>query len=155
MIASNYSCLVNVIEQLEARDLTLKHSLTLVDSVVTAIVPAPCKEGEEVRAKLGLVLSKNNGYKFAKKIQTVLDGGDGIDEILSKYTLDEILHFKYAPLTSIEVERSFSRFKQIFSCRRHSFKMPHLAGHLAIDFNNSACMYIVSFNVLGLFQFLF
>jgi hypothetical protein len=40
--------------------------------------------------------------------------------------------FKYAPVTSVDVERSFSQFKNLFSDRRRSFSVQNIEKHLII-----------------------
>ena len=43
----------------------------------------------------------------------------------------EMVHlFKYAPLTSVDVERSFSSLKNVFSYRRHNFKETKLEKYI-------------------------
>lgn len=81
---------------------------------------------------------KNNGFKVLKNISAILDGEnttsrDGIPEDL---TLNDMVHFKYAPVTSVDVERSFSSYKNILSDRRRSFLFENLKNHLIVQCNN-------------------
>ena len=43
---------------------------------------------------------------------------------------------KYASMTSIDVERSFSVFKNMLTDKRHSFTEEKLEMHMIIHFNN-------------------
>lgn len=58
-----------------------------------------------------MFLVKNNGYKTLNIISKILNGEitsmDGLPEDLKA---NELLFFKYAPLTSVDVERSFSTY---------------------------------------------
>ena len=93
--------------------------------------------GETISNKLNNVLMKNNGFKVLKNISAILDGEntskDGIPEDL---TLNDMVHFKYAaPVTSVDVERSFSSYKNILSDRRR-FLFENLKNHLIVQCNN-------------------
>jgi hypothetical protein len=44
--------------------------------------------------------------------------------------------FKYAPITSVDVERSFSVFKNMLTDKRPSFTEDKLEMHIFIHFNN-------------------
>lgn len=48
---------------------------------------------------------------------------------------DDIVYFKYAPITSVDVERSFSAFKTILSNNRRAFEFENLRKHLIIQCN--------------------
>ncbi|KAF0750132.1 Uncharacterized protein FWK35_00038415 [Aphis craccivora] len=81
---------------------------------------------------------KNNGFKVLKNISAILDGEnttsrDGIPEDL---TLNDMVHLKYAPVTSVDVEQSFSSYKNILSDRRRSFLFENLKNHLIVQCNN-------------------
>ena len=43
--------------------------------------------------------------------------------------------FKYAPLTSVDMERSFSSLKYVLSDRRHNFKETNLEKYIIVNFN--------------------
>ncbi|KAF0770686.1 Uncharacterized protein FWK35_00033978, partial [Aphis craccivora] len=43
--------------------------------------------------------------------------------------------FKYEPITSVDVERSFSLYKNILSNRRYNFKEHDLEMYIIINFN--------------------
>lgn len=47
--------------------------------------------------------------------------GDKIKNILEDFTLDDILHFKYAPVTSIDVKSTFSVYENLLSDQRRYF----------------------------------
>lgn len=89
-------------------------------------------KSEHIKAKLGFVLSKNEGYLFLKQIQDVLAGETVNEDVFKNYSVNEVRHFTYAPITSCEVERAFSRYKYIFSDRRRRLLLPHLSVLLSI-----------------------
>ena len=47
----------------------------------------------------------------------------------------DFLYFKYAPIVSVEVERSFSRYKNILTDNRRSFNVENLSKALIIQCN--------------------
>lgn len=44
--------------------------------------------------------------------------------------------YNFAPMTSVDVQRSFSIYRCILSDRRHSFTESHLAMNNVIQYNN-------------------
>ena len=53
------------------------------------------------------------------------------------YTSDEIICFKNAPITSCDVERSFSKFKLILTERRESFTLENIKYIMIINCNSN------------------
>ncbi|KAH6943738.1 hypothetical protein HPB50_026089 [Hyalomma asiaticum] len=60
-------------------------------------------------------------YKY---VNPSVDGADS--KIPSEIRASKVPDYKYAPLTSVDVERSFSAYKQILTERRHNFKPENL-----------------------------
>jgi hypothetical protein len=69
------------------------------------------------------VLLKNPGFETMRKIGAFLNGN--LDENLD-IPANILYRFKYAPVTSVDVERSFSTYKNILSDRRTSFTPENL-----------------------------
>jgi hypothetical protein len=66
----------------------------------------------EIQKKFNTVLDKNNGYKKMQIISKILVGQEVTKEGLPEdLNADDITFFKHAPITSVEVERSFSTYK--------------------------------------------
>lgn len=77
---------------------------------------------------------KNNGFKVLKYISTIPDGEntasrDGIPENL---ILNNMVHFKYTPVTSVDVQQSFSSYKNVLSDHHHSFLFQNLKNDLIV-----------------------
>jgi hypothetical protein len=82
-----------------------------------------------VKEKFNVVLKKNPGFKTISTIDKILKGQElWMDEIQiqEKYEAQEIASFKFAPLTSCDVERSFSVLKSFLSDNRKSFVFSNL-----------------------------
>jgi len=84
-------------------------------------------QGKNVYIKMENVLKKNVGLDMLKKIKIILNG-ELRDELVYMKDLPEDLdindltYFKYALITSINVERSFSVYKILLTNNRRSFK---------------------------------
>jgi hypothetical protein len=52
-------------------------------------------------------------------------------------TLNVFNYFKYAPITSVDVERTFSLYKQILSNRQYNFHEHNLEIYIIINFNSN------------------
>lgn len=135
IISENYSSLREAITRLQIAGLPLKDSLSLVEHVRESLSDSPGPEGIKIRNKLDDVLLKNNGFNFLTKVRNVLNGGEGAEEVFEHYTVDELLLFTFAPITSCDVERGFSMLKSIFSDRRRRLLLPNLSALLSISLN--------------------
>ncbi|KAF0751987.1 DUF4371 domain-containing protein [Aphis craccivora] len=113
--AAPYIVKADVITKLETRDLTLVDSLNIVEETV--------KKLEKVQGKIGEIINTK-----VKKIFLLV--------ILLKFhwmdvelTPSDIAKMQYCPITSVEVERSFSRYKAILRPNRRSFELENLKMH--------------------------
>jgi hypothetical protein len=85
--------------------------------------------GRVVSEKLDNVLNKNTGFGILCDIARVLQG-----EYVENLNIDSTIipKFKFAPTTSVDVERSFSNFKNILNDRRRNLTINHLEQLLII-----------------------
>lgn len=70
-----------------------------------------------------------------KRISKILSGKEEnkkFDEDLEELSSDDLVYSKYSPITSVDVERSFSKYKTMLTDNRRSFKFENLAIHLVI-----------------------
>ncbi|KAL4105282.1 hypothetical protein QTP88_020535 [Uroleucon formosanum] len=83
--------------------------------------------GTAIKEKLKNVLEKNCGFNDLKKISSILTGEatsmEGLPEDLNG---NNLAHFKYAPITSSDVEKSFSRYKNVLTDNRCSFEIENI-----------------------------
>lgn len=124
---------------LEKSGVNLGKSLELVQNVENKL-----SEGgrgiEFVKVKLSEVLSKNPGLSQIKKISEIISGEIiNDDEDLAELSPEDISCFKYAPIVSVDVERSFSKYKVMLRDNRRSFQFDNLKAHFI-----TSCWY--SFN---------
>ncbi|KAJ3650872.1 hypothetical protein Zmor_016950 [Zophobas morio] len=84
--------------------------------------------GTRVSQKLDEVLNKNAGFGVLSDVAHVLQG-QKVENLELDSTL--VAKFKFAPTTSVDVERTFSNFKHILNDRRKNFTVDNLE-HITI-----------------------
>jgi len=60
------------------------------------------------------VINKNKGLKIHSDISDILNGQEGTTNEIP----DDLVFFKYSPVTSVDVERSFSIYKNLLGDNR-------------------------------------
>jgi hypothetical protein len=90
---------------------------------------------ESIQEKLDAVLAKNEGLETLRQINAVLCGDDKQRIDGFSFTPEEVAAFKYAPLVSCDVERSFSKYRAVFRDNRRAFHAETLKIHLIIYCN--------------------
>ncbi|XP_050530617.1 uncharacterized protein LOC126899610 [Daktulosphaira vitifoliae] len=136
-IKSNFSFLFSALTSLEEKGKTLSKSVAIINTVSEKLeVAASASQGKTIYTKFQNVLEKNSGYKVLSKISKILDGEteslEGLPEVIET---NDIVNFKHAPINSVDVERSFSTYKNILSDRRRSFKFENISKIIVIQCN--------------------
>ena len=134
-INAHLAFLPAAITKLEERGLSLNDQITIIDEVRTKIYQIPGSRGSIFRKKTDFVFTKNGGYSQLHDLNESLLGEIGASTtsisddpaVLSSYT--------YAPLVSVDVERSFSDYKIILTDRRMSFTQSNLEKYVVVMFN--------------------
>lgn len=132
-IASNFANIPQTITSLEKRGETLVNNMHVFKKATSCISEAPGDVGKDVKAKCERVVSGNKDLEQMKNIAKVLEGKIEADCIDLK--IEDIMCFKYAPVTSVEVERTFSHLKYVLSDRRHNLTPDNLKKMLVIMSN--------------------
>ena len=65
-------------------------------------------------------MAKNDGFKDLKFIAIFLNR-ENSPNATEKYTINEAMAFKFAPITSADIEKSFSMYKNVLRSKRQSF----------------------------------
>jgi len=136
-IKSNFGFLATEITRLETSGMLLSESVCCIEKVKQQIKQALEKTGEMVTKKLDDVLNKNSGFKILTIISNILKGEKVLrEELPEDLTCDDLIHYKFAPITSVDVERSFSKYKHILSDRRRKFLFENLKKVLIVQCNS-------------------
>ena len=106
--------------------------MKIVEETVHQLESVPGEVGSAVREKCKRVMSANTGLIEIKQICEVMKGDTTHFVNISPPTLP---CFKYAPITSVDVERSFSVLKNILSDRRQCLTQEHLQQYLVVMCN--------------------
>ena len=137
-IKANFSSLTQGITRVQEKGASLESSLTLVNKIASDLKSVGGEVGRRVSKKVESVLDKNSGYKTLCHISQVLTG-EAFDTscIEEDLTASDLAYFKYAPVVSADVERSFSQYKNILSDNRRPLTIENLRMLLVTYCNNS------------------
>jgi hypothetical protein len=136
-IQANFKQVTNSITKLETSGLRLTEALDVIQEVRETLQAANGETGKKASEKLEQLLKKNLGFSSLVSIGNVLKGEIGSNTFESDMAPSEIASFKYAPITSCDVERSFSRYKATLRDNRRSFAFPNLKMAFVIQCNSS------------------
>jgi hypothetical protein len=124
--------LPDVIRKLEGRGLGLNAQLAMVEDVQSKIALLPGSRGVILKRKADSVFEKNTGLSLLREINDSLVHGTAPPPSMSPALLSA---YTYAPIVSVEVERSFSEYKALLSDRRMSFTSENIEKHLVVQHN--------------------
>ena len=113
-IVAEFGFLPQVICQLQERGEPLPKLVKIVDDAVQRLESVPGKWGLLVREKCKMVFSKNPDLDKLRNIKKVLQGDNSVVVELVPTVVQCI---RFAPITSVDVERSFSQMKNVLSDR--------------------------------------
>jgi len=126
-ISSNYGFLSETIIKLETPGQKLVKQIELVTTAIEALNSIKGSSvSNSILCKLNSVIAKNDRFEDLKFIATFLNGENSSNDT-EKYTINEAVAFKFAPITLVEIERSFSMYKNILRSNRQSFLFDNLS----------------------------
>lgn len=134
--------------------MTLASSISIVEDAKVKLTQIGGVQGNIVKTKIETVLEKNVGYKLMVKISKILSGDqesfEGLPEDLK---LNDLVYFKHAPITSVDVERSFSIYKNLLTNNRRAFKFDNIRKCLIVQSNFTGKYFIIFtfFKILNFF----
>ena len=112
-IANHFSWLPDSIKKLETSCMPLQEAVGIMEDAVQVVSVVPGEVGGVVSTKLQSLLNNNPGYSNLV-ILSCLFSGEIVESPENSIT-STIPLYKYAELTSCEVERFFSIYKNILS----------------------------------------
>jgi hypothetical protein len=137
-IKSNFVVVSKTIACLEAVGVETNDALDIVKGTERAVEQSRDKVAENVKNKFKKVLERNCGFSVICKINGILcENGATLCEEDPALDSKDVTLFKYAPLTSRDVQRSFSTYKKILRDNRRSFSFENLKMHLVIHCNSA------------------
>lgn len=135
-IKANFEFLPRAITFLEKRGTKLSDSLKIIEDTKNKISHLKCTKAIPIVNKMNNVLDKNSGYNIVLKIYKILSGEvENLEGLPEDMTNDDLAYFNYAPITSVDVERSFSIYKNLLSSNRRRFTFENIRKHLIVQCN--------------------
>lgn len=136
-IHTNYGFLSLAITRLETRGILLNEAIQIVDNVIEKLKEIKVPKGVIIYNKLKQIIEKNEGFQTLSKISKIMSGEETIiDGLPEDLQVNDFIHFKYAPISSVDVERSFSVYKNILTDNRRSFMFENLSKTLIVNCNS-------------------
>jgi hypothetical protein len=119
-------------------DIQLCDAINIVKKTDSELSRVQGEIATKVNAKLQSVLERNRGYSTLCKVSDILCGNEaelgGNEQELSA---NDLTLFKYSPVTSCEVERSFSTYKILLSDNQMYFQFHNFKMHVIIHCNTT------------------
>lgn len=132
-IKNNFTTIVTGILKLETQGLSIDESITVIEAIQTSLKSLRRKE---FSTKLDAVLTRNRGFNDIVEIRNVLfHGSETSSEYVNKLSSYELSLFKFCPLTTSDVERSFSFYNNVLTDNRKSFLFENLKQHMIVNYN--------------------
>ncbi len=130
-ISTHCANLPTAITSLESNKLPLSQSLDTFKNILEQLCSIPGDNGALIKKKAESVVNKNPGFAVLSSIANIHRGSS------EQLSMDPttITMYKYAPVTSVAVERTFSKYKHILSDRRQSFLFENLRKILILSCN--------------------
>uniref|UniRef100_A0A915DTK8 HAT C-terminal dimerisation domain-containing protein n=1 Tax=Ditylenchus dipsaci TaxID=166011 RepID=A0A915DTK8_9BILA len=129
-IHSYFAVIPSAIGNLESEGMELTVSLRIFLEVKSAVKKAPGEIGRKVEKKFEYVMRNNPGLERLLAASKVLSGD--FDETNTP-SPNVIAAYKYAPVVSCDVERSFSIYKNILAENRTNFTPKNLEMYIVCN----------------------
>lgn len=124
-ISLNYTFLAEKLTELQEHGGSLHQTLQYLDEIENKLLKVNGNIGKAVIEKFRTVIGKNPDLEKLKQISSILEG-ESDEELPAELNPAEVAAFNYAPLTSVETERSFSMHKFLLSDRRQEITPENL-----------------------------
>jgi len=124
--SANFCFLIQTIKQLETKNMSLIESISIVEKSADKLEKAQGHMGEIVKNKFANIIERNSGFQIIKIIRDILIGKNQQGSLDIEFTPSDIVNMNYAPITSVDVERSFSQYKNILRPNRRNFSFENL-----------------------------
>lgn len=118
---------------LEERNMELVNALQIFQSALRKISVAYGDIGRKVQKKCDHIVANNPDLKTVENIRDIIVGEE-VD--MERTFAQHAMYFKFAPVTSVEVERSFSKLNMLLTEHRLSIKTENVKNFLLISCNS-------------------
>ena len=118
---------------IEEAGLPLSRSLEIVADAQCRLSSGFGSKIAVFKEKLDLVVKKNKALEGLKKVNQVLQGEEDAT-LPPEMSPDAAASLKLCPIVSVDVERSFSQYKNILTDKRHRFTQKNLAKYVVCNY---------------------
>jgi hypothetical protein len=145
---SNYGFISTTITRLETQGIALIESIKIIETTKFCIYFVKIGGSTKAKAiddKIKNFMEKSVRFDQLKKLSNILSGqNESIDGLSADISSSYLPFYKLAPICSVDVERSFSKYKNILADNRRSFKFSNLKKYLIVQCNaQSGCKYYI------------
>ncbi|XP_018494536.1 uncharacterized protein LOC108864082 [Galendromus occidentalis] len=133
-LTANFGWLPAAITQLEEQTKPLTQAVDTFSEAIAKLQAVPGPVGLRVSQKCEFVIQNNPDYAKLSSIAQILRG-HRIADCMDSYNALELSSFRFALITSTDVERSFSMLKHTLSDRRHCLTFENFKMILVINCN--------------------
>jgi hypothetical protein len=138
-LSGNYGFLPATIGRLEERGMSLEQSVSLFEEAGTRIRAVQGVAAGRISQKLQQVTDANAGFAVIRYICSVLRNEQAAPpDRMPDFEPAVLSSFKFAPITSVDVERSFSRYKAVLRENRMSFTFENLRRYFVVHCYDSS-----------------
>jgi len=131
-IHSNFTCLPIAITRLQKQGIPLPVAIETIQGVSEKFCQLTGTAETAINIILQRVLNKNKGFQIVCNISKILTSEEenvSDLDILEDLTSSDMAYFKFMPVTSANVERSFFLYKNILALYRRSLKFEISRNH--------------------------
>lgn len=129
---TSYSFIVQNISSLEKQSLSLNDSLKILEQAIERVNGVICNTGRIVSEQFKKILSKSPDLTTIQNINKMINDHEYSGHI--DFPIENVEFLQMCNLTSVDTERSFSRYKLIVDDRRH-FKFDNLNKYFFLNAN--------------------
>lgn len=135
-IWQNYFFLTTATTRMESTKLSLHESILIFQDAVEKVAAVKCSIGKKIFESFRKNISKNPDLANILIVDEYMS--NGLSALPSNFAVEEsdAEYYKFCLLTSVDVERSFSRFKNIFRDNRN-FEFENLSKFVFINCNQN------------------
>lgn len=131
-LEGNFTFLAAKLVVVQEQGGSLAQSLSFIQEVQDQLSKVTYGIGPQIQQKFNRVICKNPDFAKLTTVKKILEGGQGdLDISLSPKTIAEL---KYAPITTVDAERSFSMHKILLSEKRRNMTPENLEMELICHF---------------------
>lgn len=104
--------------------MSLVDSINLIKNTIVKLQKIPGENEDKIKIKTDQLQQINQGFTFLKNVAKVLNGNNEV-HFKNNFSPAMITDLHHAPMTTINVERSFSTYKNILTDRRINMTPKH------------------------------